>query len=806
MRYLSSTYRVNLPSSRLLDGMTFIPTVTPNTLGNTSVSGLFLWSASQKSMYPVSNATLRSQMARSVMPTGGPMRLYGGRAQLDPQFGPNFQAFSSADFNLLTQKGVVKPGALPFGFTTHYVASSSTTNSIPPRTVSKGHYLTVSVKFPLQRTLDITPSRIDLEGILVTGMVKTVTESLEDQARGDLGAAVLKRISDQKAQILNILPGSTITSAPPGVVMNKICQIPLTYGGSSVRNNTTVYLVNQAGKGFLGMLPGFAEIKGNTSISVRFASVEPGCNILDPQNPQNQFAIYGSQTGLRLANFNPANRGTFSQKPQTWNYVPAPGAEFKPGEELVVTALDPHYPRSYVAKFRVESAPESQIGFVANPLIDMGSGPSDLRLIDLNRDGAKDMVTLHKSAGLLVTQLISNGTLQSAQKLLLQGTPNALDFGFINGDLSPDMVVANDGLSFPGVQVLLGQGNGSFKYDQDVDLGGIKPTRVKLDEFNLSEDDHLDTDNVPVHSKFLPDIAFLSPGSASIGISPRSQDNAAFEVAPLLTVPVSNQPDTTTFGYGDFNSDGRYDLVTGHPNGSVRITWGKLDGSFAPLNEQALLTVGGSDVRDIEVADLNGDCLEEILVAHNNPPGLTVFWQQQTEVPMGSNSCHKGVGEFNAHTYTLSGLVPDRIQFVDIDQNEGVDLALVDSSNGRVGLLKNTTMFDLSHPENQLTSLGVISAGPSLSAVAITDVTADTVPDLLLAYSASDGLGLLKGNAVGSFGVQVPAYPAGSMTQSLALGDLNGDGYLDSVSSGTSGGQNQLVLLKGSTAGLQQVY
>lgn len=78
---------------------------------------------------------------------------------------------------------------------------------------------------------------------------------------------------------------------------------------------------------------------------------------------------------------------------------------------------------------------------------------------------------------------------------------------------------------------------------------------------------------------------------------------------------------------------------------------------------------------------------------------------------------------------------------------------------------------------------GSASSGGALSGVALGDVTGDGRLDVVASHYAGNGVAVLRGQAGGSFASPSPLYStgSGSVPNSIALADVNGDGRLDAV-------------------------
>ncbi|UFW53238.1 MULTISPECIES: FG-GAP repeat domain-containing protein [Bradyrhizobium] len=84
------------------------------------------------------------------------------------------------------------------------------------------------------------------------------------------------------------------------------------------------------------------------------------------------------------------------------------------------------------------------------------------------------------------------------------------------------------------------------------------------------------------------------------------------------------------------------------------------------------------------------------------------------------------------------------------------------------------------------------ATGTSPQSVAIGDVNGDGRPDLVSANRGSNTVSVLLGNGDGTFQAQT-AYAAGNAPNAVAIGDVNGDGRLDIVEGGLNGGTVVLI-------------
>jgi hypothetical protein len=209
---------------------------------------------------------------------------------------------------------------------------------------------------------------------------------------------------------------------------------------------------------------------------------------------------------------------------------------------------------------------------------------------------------------------------------------------------------------------------------------------------------------------------------------------------------------------GDFNGDGKQDLAASNANSNnVSILLGNgADGFGAATNFGV-----GSIPTSVAVGDFNGDSRQDLAVANSGSNMVSIL-------------SGNGAGGFNPTANFQVGGAPQSLAVGDFNGDSKQDVAVANygSATGVRALsilLRNDTGF------NPATSL---NAGANPFSVAVGDFNGDARQDLAVANSGSASVSVLVGNGAGGF---LPAanFAVGATPQSVAVGDFNRDGKQD---------------------------
>jgi VCBS repeat protein/centrosomal CEP192-like protein len=258
---------------------------------------------------------------------------------------------------------------------------------------------------------------------------------------------------------------------------------------------------------------------------------------------------------------------------------------------------------------------------------------------------------------------------------------------------------------------------------------------------------------VPAQAQTYP-VAFPAPTTLAVGCATCS--SSAVSVAT-----------------GDFNGDGKLDVVNIDYGSNINVMLGKGDGTFqAPIT----MYIGVSNFfpEAIAVGDFNGDHLLDVAVWATN--STTSSTQVNIYLGDGAGGFTAG-GVYNAPSSNNFNPGPNSIVAADVNGDGKLDLVGLTQYNGVYVFLGNGD-GTFKTPVNYSTGT---TAG-CCSGLAVGDLNSDGKLDL--AISANDGISILLNTGSGTFatGVYYPSGVAGSATgDGIAIGDLNGDKKPDVV-------------------------
>jgi hypothetical protein len=249
-------------------------------------------------------------------------------------------------------------------------------------------------------------------------------------------------------------------------------------------------------------------------------------------------------------------------------------------------------------------------------------------------------------------------------------------------------------------------------------------------------------------------------------------------------------------GLGDFNGDGKLDIVLSNGDGSLSILLNKGKGVYGAAN--VIAGASGTEAGNIVIGDFNHDGKLDVAVTNYSGTAINVL--------LGN-----GDGTFQAPISTPSPINPSALVGGDFNKDGNLDLALTSWNNtGSLTIFtgngNGTFNVGTTYAFNTWDQCQFGGTNPFWMSAA--DLNQDGKLDLAIAvqYSACDtqyngqntwGAAVVyTGNGDGTFNLDLaPGSPGpwvgGVDNSGIALGDFNGDGMIDMAVAGNAGWTSQ---------------
>lgn len=397
--------------------------------------------------------------------------------------------------------------------------------------------------------------------------------------------------------------------------------------------------------------------------------------------------------------------------------------------------------------------------FSALRSLSVPSRPTGLDAADLDEDGDLDLAACAEGAGSAYVLLnAGSASFGSPLSFAAGGMAFRISAVDIDGDGDPDLVTANGYSHNVGVLV-------SDPSPTSADSNGNSiPDECELDCNWNSVPDDLDLANPGIpdcNSNGVPDECDIRPP-------------LAFEDYRLQFVGLGTN--VVDVAAGDFDLDGVLDVATANrAAGTVSVLSGKGDATFDLLPTAFAVGTGTFQMRAADF-DLDGD----LDVATMNPDSRD--FSLLYNLGAGAGGAWKGFE--SARRYSL-GTQPYGMDAGDLDGDGDLDIALACGNQAA----QETPLVKV-YRNNRATgfsSLGSLSIAPGSMDVAAGDLDGDGDVDLAaVSQSGESGhpgtLSILLNRGTGTIGfASAIKVPLETVPMSVSLGDMDGDGDLDVV-------------------------
>ncbi len=410
--------------------------------------------------------------------------------------------------------------------------------------------------------------------------------------------------------------------------------------------------------------------------------------------------------------------------------------------------------------------------FQPGTVVTTQSEPVHVALADMDRDGFLDLLVANRTSE-SISFHFGDGLTRSSSVALRSGAPPppcgplAMAPVDLNGDGILDLAVATDPCvtqttpaDTTSLVVLIGNGTGGFPTVRAY-RAGRRQTFLPHGSVESIAVGDIDGDGDP-------DLALVGsiPGQVTLM---RIRADANFTDANPLDFDVA----TYAAGSGaksvvmaDWNNDGKLDLAVANGSAStVSVLLGNGDGTLRPRLDSPT----GSDPSSMAVADLNLDGRPDL--------ALTGAFES-VSVLLGNGS-----GQFGHQNSFATGRSPGGVAVVDVNGDGRQDLALANRDGGTVSVLLGVGNGNFDNRQDFVT-------GTAPVAVVAGDLHRDGRIDLAVANRTSNAISILRGLGNGAFTLAgaIPGLAGDGQPSSVAMADLNRDGWTDLVASHAGAG------------------
>jgi len=397
----------------------------------------------------------------------------------------------------------------------------------------------------------------------------------------------------------------------------------------------------------------------------------------------------------------------------------------------------------------------------------VGGPVNSIAVGDFNGDGILDIAVVYGFENAVVGVLLGNGNGTFKPFIATTAGPQggSIAVGDFNGDGKLDVAIADYQSPSLGVDIMLGNGNGTFRAPVSYATAG-DPVMVVVADFN--GDGNLDLATVNTESETIS--VLLGNGN---GTFQTHQDNST----------ASNF--CSSLAAGDLRNDGKIDIVAGC--GTVEVLLSKGNGTF----EAAKTYSAPAGVTAVVLGDFNGDGKLDVAGVNEELYGMV-------SVLPG-----KGTGKLETAVVFGTNIFPTGVAAADFNGDGKLDLVTANNGSTQSGdnpgdisvLLSNGKTLFAGRSDYPL-SFGAYSG------IAAADVNGDGKPDLIVpvTYVAQISIALNKGNGIFKPFV---AYPLPTGAVAVVAGDFNNDHNADIAAANGSG---SITVLLNSGSGTFPAY
>ena len=288
----------------------------------------------------------------------------------------------------------------------------------------------------------------------------------------------------------------------------------------------------------------------------------------------------------------------------------------------------------------------------------VGTSPQSVALGDVDGDGDLDLAvanTLSNNVSILLNT--GAGVYAAAANYNVGTTPHFVTMGDFDGDGDLDLAVANYGSN--NVSILLNTGTGAYAAAVNYAVG-TGPQSISVGDFDGDGDLDLVSANFTSN-----DVNILLNGGLGV-------------YSTILNYSVGTNPESVTVG--DLDGDGDLDLATANLSGNTSILLNTGSGTFAA----AVNYTAGTGSIYVQAGDVDGDGDLDLAVANYISNNVSILF-------------NNGIGIFATTVNYTVGVQPFSVSAGDVDNDGDLDLVVANANSNNVSILFNAAPMNVTN-------------------------------------------------------------------------------------------------------------